>query len=594
VAVAVAGTPTAAGATGPVNAVTISKPAGVSDGDLLIAVLRASSSAASADFTCSGWTRAASTAFTANSSTSRVHGIYYKKIPSAAAETATSYTFTFTGTSGRVSGQIFRVTGSDPTTPIQVATSGYDATGITNGSRMPALTATAAGLLIVAGSNETTSPNSSTPTTPTGTTFIGISESTTGTAVTRSTTAAYWKAITGSGSTGTFDVVWGAQSSSNAEGVIINPASATPPTAAFTHSESNLTTSVDGTGSTPVSPATIASYDWDWGDSTPHGSGSTATHSYRDAGTFTVTLTVTDSNGLTGTVTHTATVARRPSLRLGSTELSRFRPGASDLVAIYVGSTKAKQLSHTIEEIQADTNFYVAHRGFSSTFPEMTMEAYDQAFAWGAKAIEISVWPSADGTFWCTHNQNLSAATGGVFPNNIDTYTDAQLASALVIVPVGTEVSGQTSKPLTKLADVLAKYGTRLVIFIEDKTYSHAAQLVPLITAIPGYQHRFIWKQDANGNPIGTATAAGLKTWGYLFYDEMATYFAGQQSKFDYFGLDYRCDDATCTSAIATAGGSRTIGHVIPSAAQATRMLGFGVKGLMNTGRSFTPANAVL
>jgi hypothetical protein len=64
----------------------------------------------------------------------------------------------------------------------------------------------------------------------------------------------------------------------------------------------------------------------------------------------------------------------------------------------------------------------------------------------------------------------------------------------------------------------------------------------------------------------------------------MATYFAGQQSKFDYFGLDYRCDDATCTSAIATAGTSRTIGHVIPSASAATRMLGFGVKGLMNTG----------
>jgi PKD repeat protein len=593
VVVAVAGSPTSAGATGPVNAVTVSKPSGVADGDLLVAVLRSSTSAASADFACSGWTRGASTAFTANSATSRLHGIYYKKIPSAAAETATSYTFTFTGTAGRVSGQIFRVTGSDPTTPIQVATTAYDASGITNGSRMLAVTATGAGLLIVAGSNETTSPNSSTPTTPAGTTFIGISESTTGTSVTRSTTAAYSKAITGAGSTGTFDVVWGAQSSSNAEGVIINPAASNAaPTAAFTHSESDLTTSVNGSGSSDPD-GTIAGYDWDWGDSTAHGAGSTASHTYRDAGTYTVVLTVTDNSGATGTVSHPATVTRPPRLRVGSTELSRLILAGGDVVAVRKGSTLIKQVSHAIEELQADTNFYVAHRGFSQTFPEMTMYAYDQAFAWGAKAIEISVWPSADGTFWCTHNQNLSATTGGVFPNNIDTYTDTQLASALIVVPSGTEVTGQTSKPLTKLSDVLTKYGTRQVIFIEDKTYSHATQLVPLITAIPGYQHRFVWKQDANGNPNGTAVAAGLKTWGYLFDSEMS-FFATQQSKFDYFGLDYNSTDSTLTSAIATAGASRVLAHIIPNQTQATRLLGFGVKGLMNTGRSFTPANPVL
>jgi len=118
--------------------------------------------------------------------------------------------------------------------------------------------------------------------------------------------------------------------------------------------------------------------------------------------------------------------------------------------------------------------------------------------------------------------------------------------------------------------------------------------LLAQITPSPDYTKRIIWKQGASGNPNGNAVAAGLKIWGYLFDSEMAANFAGQQSKFDYFGLDYNSADALLSSSVATCGASRVIGHIIGDSTQKTRMLGFGMKGLMIAKRSITPANEVL
>ncbi len=62
----------------------------------------------------------------------------------------------------------------------------------------------------------------------------------------------------------------------------------------------------DGSGSTD-SDGTIVSYAWDFGYST-RGSGETTSHIYTAAGTYTVTLTVTDNDGLIGSDTVEITV----------------------------------------------------------------------------------------------------------------------------------------------------------------------------------------------------------------------------------------------------------------------------------------------
>lgn len=79
-----------------------------------------------------------------------------------------------------------------------------------------------------------------------------------------------------------------------------------PPSASFTHACTDLACAFDGSGSHDPD-GTITSYAWTFGDGTT-GSGVTTSRTYAAAGTFPVTLTVTDDDGATGTQTQSVTV----------------------------------------------------------------------------------------------------------------------------------------------------------------------------------------------------------------------------------------------------------------------------------------------
>ena len=69
------------------------------------------------------------------------------------------------------------------------------------------------------------------------------------------------------------------------------------PVASFTVSCPTATCTVDASGSTDTAPGTISSYAWDFGDGTT-GTGVSTTHTYTTGGTKTISLVVTDNQGL--------------------------------------------------------------------------------------------------------------------------------------------------------------------------------------------------------------------------------------------------------------------------------------------------------
>jgi PKD repeat protein len=90
----------------------------------------------------------------------------------------------------------------------------------------------------------------------------------------------------------------------------------TPPVAAFTSSCSGLTCTFDGSGSNDPD-GNITSYSWQFGD-TATGTGANPSHPYATAGSYPVTLTVTDNKGATTSVTHAVSVSTAPLAFVGA------------------------------------------------------------------------------------------------------------------------------------------------------------------------------------------------------------------------------------------------------------------------------------
>ncbi|WP_131106019.1 PKD domain-containing protein [Ornithinimicrobium sufpigmenti] len=82
------------------------------------------------------------------------------------------------------------------------------------------------------------------------------------------------------------------------------------PDASFTFEEDGLGVTFDASASSDPD-GTIASYVWNFGDGT-FGSGVSPSHTYTEAGTYTVSLTVTDNDGDSDEVSHDVTVVAPP------------------------------------------------------------------------------------------------------------------------------------------------------------------------------------------------------------------------------------------------------------------------------------------
>ena len=109
-----------------------------------------------------------------------------------------------------------------------------------------------------------------------------------------------------------------------------------PPVASFTTAVTDLTASFASTSTDPDGNATIVSFAWDFGDTTT-GTGAAPSHTYAVAGTYTVTLTVTDDGGLSDTAQATIIVTDPPPVN--APPVASFTSTVTDLTASFASTS---------------------------------------------------------------------------------------------------------------------------------------------------------------------------------------------------------------------------------------------------------------
>jgi PKD repeat protein len=157
------------------------------------------------------------------------------------------------------------------------------------------------------------------------------------------------------------------------------PAGNVAPTASFTVSCNQNVCGFDGRGSTDENAPTLT-YSWNFGNGRT-GSGAVPTLTYTSAGTFTVTLTVRDEYGLTGTTTRTVTITE-PAGNVAPTPVIN-PPACSALVCNISGVGSA-------DPNTGDTFTYLWN--FGDATPTSTASAVSHTFpAAGSYTVTLTV-----------------------------------------------------------------------------------------------------------------------------------------------------------------------------------------------------------
>lgn len=275
-------------------------------------------------------------------------------------------------------------------------------------------------------------------------------------------------------------------------------------------------------------------------------------------------------------LTPVAEVAPQPTLQLNGVPVSAMHYDGQPIVDVYWDGVLLQHFgdNFTVNKLLADNPFIVAHRGLGQSYPEQSMAGYDAAVESGFKALEVSLHVTSDGVFVASHDPDPVR----VFGESSTPFSSRTWAS----------VSGFQSAtgPILRLEEILDKYGSSHVIFLDDKTNSHATELLALVDGYANPTNHFVWKGFRGWSPAANMwTAAGYQTWGIYYDDEVVT--GPNFSNFSLLGLNY---DATQSQwDVATGTGKRVIAHVVGNDANRIEAQSKGATGFMITNVTALP-----
>jgi len=192
----------------------------------------------------------------------------------------------------------------------------------------------------------------------------------------------------------------------------------------------------------------IVTYQWSLGDGSQPKTGKSFTYAYLNPGNYDVTLTVTDNNSLTGSVTHTISVQppREAALNVIPDYLKvNVIAGQSAKAEFFVGET--------LNQTDLLSVNFAAH-DFSKTFDSQTIASSNVAFDKNDITVPKGTWTNVTVTFnappnssegWYSGNITVTSANGG----SSKIFVDLIVQSPSSIASVGGEWAPITLQTLS-------------------------------------------------------------------------------------------------------------------------------------------------
>ena len=229
--------------------------------------------------------------------------------------------------------------------------------------------------------------------------------------------------------------------------------------------------------------------------------------------------------------------------------------------------------------------FYVAHRGGSNDWPEMSMMAYTNSVAWGCPALEVSLNRTQDGVWVGVHDADLNrtSMTSGLPP--VSSMTWAQVQQYRIKLLNGNE-------PYIRIEELLERYAASHILYIDPKNaVAQASEMFAIVKSYPNWQNHVMKYFHSSTSFATAAHNAGWKTWGY-YYEADVPQIPTTSPYWDMLGMDYTASSSAWTAILAP--GKRVIGHVIPDSVGANTALSKGATALICAGvHSIVPHTGV-
>lgn len=243
-------------------------------------------------------------------------------------------------------------------------------------------------------------------------------------------------------------------------------------------------------------------------------------------------------------------------------------PGSGEIKAAPLGEVPSGYGS--VAQMSDARPMFVAHRGGSANWTELSLRAFTNSVCWGAKALEVSLGRTSDGVWFGLHDTTLDR-TSGTTGANPAAMTWAEVQEHLIF----------GAEPYMRWEEIYEAYGSTHVLFVDPKDSAESAtfraEFVAMLAALD--VERLVVKYYGPASWMGTqAKAAGLATWGYYYADTL-TNVETNHEPWDFLGLSWDAPQAAWDR--ITAIGKPVLGHIVPSAAAAATALSKGAAGCM-------------